>query len=76
MFHPSRAWPQQAGSSCAPIIDAAATITRALAHFFAFFILTTPPLRIVTVERSFGPACGARPACHGKTSIGGAGRDS
>ncbi|MET3217542.1 hypothetical protein [Burkholderia sp. AU28863] len=39
-----------------PTIDARATSFRALPHFFAFFILTTPLLRIVTVERPFQSA--------------------
>ncbi|MCA7973403.1 hypothetical protein ACGTRS_21115 [Burkholderia semiarida] len=41
-----------------PTIDARATSFRTLSHFFAFFILTTPLLRIVTVERPFRSACG------------------
>ncbi|MDF3079727.1 hypothetical protein [Burkholderia sola] len=39
-----------------PIIDARATSFRTLPHFFAFFILTTPLLRILTVEQPFQSA--------------------
>jgi len=55
----SRAWPYQAGSTCLSLIVAHASIARTIPHFSAFFILTTPLLRIVTVERPFRPTAGA-----------------
>ncbi|AOJ36495.1 hypothetical protein CFB50_00460 [Burkholderia sp. AU33423] len=55
----SRAWPHQAGSTCLSLIVAHASIARTIPPFSAFFIQTTPLLRIVTVERPFRPPAGA-----------------
>jgi len=55
----SPAWPHQAGTARLSLIVAHASIARTIPHFSAFFILTTPLLRIVTVERPFRPPAGA-----------------
>ncbi|QOH35192.1 hypothetical protein C7S14_6747 [Burkholderia cepacia] len=80
--------PYQARPADLPAIVAPASIAfRAAPLFSVPFILTTLPPRIVAAERPFRHAprrvhvryrrgSMAAPACHGKTSVGGARRDS